>query len=125
MLSSSTTVSARKSGSRRIALAVERQACLLHARTAPPPQFNPPASIQFPHLEQKLGLGQDPGPGGTVSASAKRLLPSLEPLAKNLTALSLGLNSLTRIPESVTKCVNLVTLDLNGECSKNQRPPLK
>ncbi|MEW5297044.1 MAG: hypothetical protein WDW36_000278 [Sanguina aurantia] len=63
---------------------------------------------------QKLGLGQDPGPGGTVSASAKRLLPSLEPLAKNLTALSLGLNSLTRIPESVTKCVNLVTLDLNG-----------
>ena len=50
-----------------------------------------------------------------VSIHAKRILPSLEPLGKNLKALSLGNNRFTRLPDCLLKLTALEVLDFNGE----------
>ncbi len=63
---------------------------------------------------QRLDLSQAPLGGEGISPHAKRILPDLAPLARNLTALSLADNRLTRLPAGLAKLTNLVVLDVSG-----------
>ena len=64
---------------------------------------------------QRLDLSQSPSlPNEQISPHAKRLLPDLTPLAKNLKHLSLSNNRFTRLPELLSKMTCLETLDFGG-----------
>lgn len=64
---------------------------------------------------QRLDLTQQPIGDEGISVHAKRVLPELSPLVKNLRALSLSSNCFTRLPECLSKLTNLEILDLNSE----------
>eukprot|EP00195_Chlamydomonas_chlamydogama_P015429 CAMPEP_0202896172 /NCGR_PEP_ID=MMETSP1392-20130828/5216_1 /ASSEMBLY_ACC=CAM_ASM_000868 /TAXON_ID=225041 /ORGANISM="Chlamydomonas chlamydogama, Strain SAG 11-48b" /LENGTH=374 /DNA_ID=CAMNT_0049581421 /DNA_START=388 /DNA_END=1512 /DNA_ORIENTATION=- len=73
---------------------------------------------------QKLDLTQQPVGDETLSQHAKRILPNLEPLAKNLKALSLARNRFTRLPDFLPKMANMEVLDFSGNKELQVLAPL-
>ena len=64
-----------------------------------------------------MDFSQQPVGDEQLSTLAKRVLPDLSPLVKNLRSLSLAHNRFTRVPASLAKLTTLEVLDLSRECS--------